>query len=202
MQDGVATVLLIRHGHTAATGHRLVGRLPCVPLTEVGRAQAVHLVLRLRRYPIAAIYSSPLERALETAAPLARDRKLAPCVCEALSEVDFGEWTGMSFEELDRLPDWRKFNEERGTAPVPGGEKALEVQARIVTAINRLLPRHKGEIIVAVSHADVIRAAVLYYAGVPLDLYSSIEINPASVTAVQFSGHAPRLLYINESDVL
>jgi broad specificity phosphatase PhoE len=192
---GATTVLLIRHGHIAAIGYRLVARLPGVPLSDIGRAQALRLVERLRPYPIAAVYSSPLERAMETAAPLARDRNIVAVPWELLSEVDFGDWTGMTFDELDRVPGWRRFNKARSTAPVPGGETALEVQARMVAAVEWLTARHRGQTIAVVSHADVIRAAVLHYTGVPLDRYTSIDINPASVTAVQFDGDVPRVLY-------
>lgn len=195
------TVLLIRHGHTDAIGRRLVGRTPGVHLTADGRAQAQRLVETLRAQPIARIFSSPLERAIETAEPLARARGLEITIDEALTEVNFGEWTGLTFEELSRLAEWKRFNAQRSAAEVPGGERPADVQARIVAALERLRAPHPGQTIAAVSHADVIRAAVLHYAGASLDMVHRIEIGPASVTAVALGAGAPRLLYVNHRDI-
>ena len=191
------TILLIRHGHTAAIGRRLVGRTPGVHLTAEGRAQADWLAALLHSLPITLIVSSPLERAIETAEPLARARGLTTTADEGLIEVDFGEWTGLTFHDLARRPDWQAFNARRTAADVPGGERAPAVQARIVSTLERLGPRIRGTTIAAVSHADVIRAAVLHYAGAPLDMVHRIEISPASVTAVAFGAEGPRLRYVN-----
>lgn len=180
------TILLIRHGHTDAIGRRLVGRLPGVGLTDQGRQQASVLAAQLRDEPIAAIYASPLERAVQTAAPLADALGMPVHVCEALVEVDFGGWTGLTFDELEGRDDWRRFNTERSRAPVPGGEAAAAVQARIVGALERLRARHPSATIAVVSHADVIRAALLHYRGWSLDLFHRIEIAPASISMVRF----------------
>jgi probable phosphoglycerate mutase len=181
--------LLIRHGHTDAIGQRRVGRRRGVGLTQIGRLQAARLAARLREQPIASIYSSPLERAVQTAEPLARAFDLPVRTCDALLEVDFGQWTGLTFDELDERADWRRFNSERASAPVPGGETALAVQTRIVRALTRLRARHPSQTIAAISHADVIRAAILHFAALPLDLFHRFEIDPASVTALRL-GHA------------
>lgn len=201
MRSDDTTILLIRHGHTDAIGRRLVGRTPGVHLTADGREQAVRLVETLRARPIAAIVSSPLERALETAEPLARSRGLAITTDDDLIEVEFGAWTGLTFEELARLPEWVRFNTHRAAADVPGGERPTEVQARIVAAMDRLRQRHPGQTIAAVTHADVIRAAVLHYAGASLDMVHRIEINPASITAVVFVGGEPRLQFVNHRPI-
>ncbi len=197
MARGDTTILLIRHGHTDAIGRRLVGRAPGVHLTDQGRAQAERLPALLRPLCIDHIVSSPLERALETADPLARARALTIAVDEGLTEVDFGAWTGMTFDDLSRLPEWQRFNAQRASADVPGGEAPVLLQTRIVAALERLRARHPGETIAAVSHADVIRAAVLSYAGASLDMVYRIEISPASITAVVFTAGGPRILYVN-----
>jgi probable phosphoglycerate mutase len=192
------TVLLVRHGHTAAVGQRLVGRLPGVPLSELGRAQANRLAVRLQSHAIAAIYSSPLDRAIETAEPIAQQQRIVTRICEGLIEIDFGAWTGRKFEELEQEPAWHTFNTRRSTATVPGGERAVDVQNRILSAIDRFRQQHPAETVVAISHADVIRSAVAHVAGVSLDAFQQFEIGPASVTALQIGDECARLLYVNE----
>lgn len=191
--------LLIRHGHTDASGARLVSRTRGSRLSDEGRAQVARLCALLRGVPLGAVYTSPLERARETAEPLARDRQMEPVVCEAVNEVEFGAWTGRTFEELARDPAWRRFNEQRASADVPGGERAVDVQRRIVQALTALHARHAAETVAVVSHADVIRAAVLHCAGVSLDHWFRFEISPASVTVVDFTPEWPRLVSVNET---
>ena len=196
----MTTALLIRHGHVDAIGRRLVGRLPGVNLSTSGLSE----VERLRRnlaVPLDAVYSSPLERSHQTAAPLAADRNLELVTLDALTEVDFGDWTGLTFDELDRLPAWHLFNARRSIAPVPNGEPAAQVQARILGVLDQLAKRHAGGTFAVVSHADVIRAAVLHYAAIPLDDFGRIQIDPASVTAVDLTA-TPHLLMVNNLDRL
>jgi probable phosphoglycerate mutase len=192
------TILLIRHGMTDSVGVRLTSRAPGVTLSLAGRTQVEQLRTRLREAALAAVYSSPMERTLATAEPIARDRGLPVQTLDELIEVDFGEWTGLTFAELDEREDWQRFNATRGSAPVPGGETAPQVQARIVGALETLARRHAGETIAAVSHGDVIRNAVLHAAGTPIDLWHRFEISPASITAVAIDGSAFRLLTVNE----
>lgn len=123
MSEAPTTILLIRHGHTAVVGQRLVGHLPGVRLSEHGAAQARRLAGRLAADPIAAVYSSPLERATHTAAPLARQRALDVRLDSDLIEVDFGAWTGRTFAELEADERWQRFNTRRASAEVPGGER-------------------------------------------------------------------------------
>jgi broad specificity phosphatase PhoE len=194
----MTTALLIRHGHVDAIGRRLVGQLPGVNLSTSGLSE----VERLRRnlaLPLDAVYSSPLERARQTAAPLAADRNLETTPLDGLTEVDFGDWTGLTFDELDRLPAWHLFNARRSIAPVPNGEPAAQVQTRILGVLDQLATRHAGETFAVVSHADVIRAAVLHYAAIPLDDFQRIQIDTASVTAVDVTA-MPQLLAINRRD--
>lgn len=190
------TVLLVRHGHTDAVGHRLVGRLPGVHLSAPGREQARRLIARLARYELSAIYASPLERAVETAGPLAAARGLPIRTCAGLAEIDFGDWTGLTFEVLDRLPGWTRFNSARGTADVPGGEIPTAAQARAVRALAAIADRHRGETVAAFSHADVIRSVVLHYTARPLDRIAEVACPPASVTALRIGPAGGVLLSI------
>jgi broad specificity phosphatase PhoE len=192
------TALLIRHAHTDAIGNSLSGRLPDIGLSNAGCAQVERLRTNLRG-PLAAVYSSPLERALRTAAPLAADRRMQVLINEELNEIDFGAWTGMTFADLEPLAEWREFNSRRSTATVPGGERAVDVQGRILAFLGRTAALVAGGTFAVVSHCDVIRAAVLYYAHMSLDRFAEIDIDPASVTAVDLTGAQPRLLFVNAS---
>lgn len=196
--SGATTTLLVRHAHTEAIGHWLCGRAPGVHLSAQGRLQADRLGRALASIPLDAIYTSPLERAVETADALARYQPAPVQLVPDLCEIDFGTWTGKRFEDLDRDPEWQTFNERRSAATVPGGERPPAVQARILSALDRLAGAHAGRTIAVVSHGDVLRFAVLHYAGIPLDEYERIEIHPASVSAVLLAPGSPQLLYVNE----
>jgi broad specificity phosphatase PhoE len=189
-------VLLIRHGHTDAVGRTLVGRMPGVSLSPAGRREAERLASLLSGYPLQAIYTSALQRARETALPAARRLRVPLHEHDGLMEVNFGEWTGRDFAELEQLAGWRHYNAQRASAPVPGGECAAEVQRRILSTLESLARRHPDQTIAAVTHAELIRAAVLYYRGLSLDRFSECGIDPASITAVSI-GSMSRLLFVN-----
>lgn len=198
----MTTFLLIRHGLTDLVDRAISGWMPGVHLNETGRGQALGLAERLARAPIAAIYSSPLERARETAEPLAERLGLEIRLLDELGEIRFGEWTGRTLDELSGEPLWQRFNALRSLTRVPGGELMLETRTRVIEALARLRRAQANELIAVVSHGDVIRAAVTYYAGVPLDLFQRIEIGPASVSVVEVSEYGPRLLRLNDTGSL
>ncbi len=191
------TFWLIRHAETDAVGKTLSGRIAGVHLNANGRRQAAQLAQALAQVPMQAIYSSPLERAMETAEPLARARNLSIRTCEAVNELDFGEWAGKPWHELDPLPEWRRFNSLRSLAPAAGGELMLEAQARIVHEMECMRRRHPDQHVAIVSHADIIKAAVAHAAGIPLDLFQRIEISPASFSTITLTEHGPSILRLN-----
>jgi len=193
-----SVILLIRHAMTDAVGVRLTSRQPGVLLNVSGLGQVDEMCHHLRDVPLAAVYSGPLERTLATAAPIAATHALEVRTLDGLNEVDFGEWTGLTFAQLSTLPDWRAFNDFRAGANVPGGERAADVQHRIITALSDLERRHAGEVIAAVSHGDVIRAAVLHVTATPLNLWHRFEISPASITTIAYDDGNPRLLAVND----
>jgi probable phosphoglycerate mutase len=195
----MTTFYLIRHGDTPAVGHFVAGRAAGVHLNDRGRRQVEELAEQLAGEPIRAVYSSPLERARETAEPLARRLGLAVQIVEELLELDFGHWTGKSFAELDPLPEWRRYNSFRGGTRIPGGELMLDVQARAVGFMQRLGAERPGEAVALVSHGDVIRSALLHYLGMPLDFYNRIEIGPASVSVVAVAEHGPVVHLLNRT---
>ncbi|HEX6716008.1 MAG TPA: histidine phosphatase family protein [Pyrinomonadaceae bacterium] len=193
----MTTLFLIRHGSCGGLGQTLWGRTPGICLNEDGKLQAQRLAERFTRITLDAIYSSPLERALETAEAIARSTNLEVKTSSALNEIDFGEWTGKSFETLSREEDWRLFNTYRSMAIVPGGESFLKVQNRIIEELSSLSQRHGNARVAIVSHADVIRAAVAYFAATPIDLIERFEISPCSVTVVALDQASATLLTVN-----
>lgn len=190
---------LVRHAMCDGVGSALWGRAPGVRLNAEGREQAAALGERLRDERLHAIYCSPVERARETAKAIAAPHQLTPCIEPGLNEIDFGEWTGRAIGDLQQLPRWRAFNERRSATIVPGGELMLDVQERMVAAIDSLRERHPRGTVVAVSHGDVIKAAIAHYLRASLDHISSFEIDPASVSTLEVDRCGARMIRLNDS---
>jgi broad specificity phosphatase PhoE len=195
----MTTFLLIRHGETDALGKSMMGWMPGWHLNANGKQQVASLTERLARLPIRAVYTSPLERAIETAEPIARRHGLTHHPMEELGEIRMGEWEGLSMAELQLREDWRKFNTYRSGTRSPGGELIIEVQTRMIRQLQCLEERHSAETVAVVSHADPLRSVVAYYLGIPLDLMLRFEIAPASVTVVEAGDWGPRILCLNET---
>lgn len=195
-------LLLIRHALNDWVGERLAGWTPGVHLNDEGRAQAAALALRLAEVPLAAIYSSPLERTVETAQPLADGHGLTVQVREDLGEARYGDWTGRNLKELNKEKLWPVIQVYPGGARFPGGESLREVQARLVAGLDAIRDAHPGQIVAVVSHSDPIKLAVAHYVGLPLDLFQRLTISPASVTAFAFGHFGPRLICLNHTDPL
>jgi len=192
------TFFLVRHAAHDRVGTILCGRMPGVSLGSHGRAQALHVSERLAKENVALVLTSPLERARETAEPIAARAGCRLETCEPLNEIDFGAWTGMSFEALDADPLWSWWNSARSVSSPPGGETMIETQLRIVTAMEQLRRIYSGQAVVLVSHGDVIKAALLYYLGLPIDAYTRFDIDPASITTLLVSDWGPKVLRLNE----
>jgi probable phosphoglycerate mutase len=193
-------VFLIRHAECHGLGERLSGRLPGVGLTAYGQVQAAGLGERLARMPLTAVVSSPLERACDTAAALAEERRLAVTVDEAFHEVDFGSWTAATFSSLSGQEDWKLWNASRSRARCPGGESMAEVRDRAAQALERWARTFPQGTIAIVSHADVIRALLTHYLGMTLDAILRLEISPASVSAIEIdAAGSTRVLWLNQT---
>lgn len=189
--DAVTTLFLIRHAHHDWLGRALAGWTPGIHLNEAGRAAAAALAHHLSSEPIAAIYTSPLERATETAQAIAAPHGFAPRVSRALGEIDFGAWTGHVFSDLDGRADWRLWNERRTHAVPPGGETILHVQERILGELARLRALHPDQTIVVVSHGDVLKAVLLGVIEGSLDRMSRIDLDPASISVLRWDASGP-----------
>lgn len=192
-------ILLIRHGlNDYVKEHRLAGRTPGVHLNEEGRGQALALAERLGTMPIAAVYSSPLERARETAEPLAARLGLTVHCLDGAAESDCGQWTGQSIEELSKGNAWRQVQVHPSGFRFPGGESFAEIQARMIAMLETLKDDHLGQTVVVVSHADPIKLGVAFHTGVPLDLFQRLVIAPASITELEFTTLRPLLVRLND----
>lgn len=195
-------VLLIRHGTNDWVHGRLAGWTPGVWLNEDGRGQATALSERLGDLPIAALYSSPLERCVETATAIAEPRKLPLRLVEQIGEVRYGEWQGAELKELYKHELWPGVQFYPSGTRFPNGETLGEAQMRVVAAIDGLRAQHPKQIIAVVSHADLIKLAISYYVGMHIDLFQRLVINPCSLSAIQFERMGPRLLALNDTGSL
>ncbi|MEM9514241.1 MAG: MSMEG_4193 family putative phosphomutase [Actinomycetota bacterium] len=194
------TVLLVRHGQTPTTGQVLPGRATGLHLADAGHEQAAIAAARIGELKkVAAVYSSPLERAKETAAPIAKACRLRTRTNRGLIECEFGEWTGRQLKDLMKLPEWQTVQRAPSTFRFPGGESFTEMQTRMVDAIADLCAQHRGDTIVCVSHADTIKAAVAHAAGTHLDLFQRTVISPASITAITYTAGGPIVLAVNST---
>ena len=189
---------LVRHAAHELVDRVLCGRMPGVSLGDEGKAQARRVATRLSRERIAAVHTSPLERARETAAPIAERLGLTPEIQEAISEIDVGEWAGRDFASLREDPRWASWNNARGVTRPPGGETMLAVQARMVGHIERVRAARHDQAVVLVSHSDVIKAALLYFLGMPIDGYRLLDISPASISTLVIGDWGAKVLSINE----
>ena len=194
------TVLLVRHGQTPTTGKVLPGRAKGLHLADEGIRQAqiaADRIAELKR--VDAVYSSPLERAKETAAPISKARGLRTRIDRGLFECDFGDWTGAELKQLMKLPEWQTVQRAPSTFRFPNGESFTEMQTRMVSALDRLRAAHPGGTIVCVSHADTIKAAVAHAMGTHIDLFQRIVVSPASVTAISWHAGGPVVLTVNST---
>jgi probable phosphoglycerate mutase len=192
-------ILLIRHGvNDYVKKGLLAGRTPGVRLNEDGQAQAQAVAERLGTEKIAAVYTSPLERCQETATPLAERLGLELRLLEDVKETDCGEWTGQALEELRKAETWQQVQINPSAFRFPNGESMLEIQARMVTALESLQREHAGQTIAVFSHSDPIKLAVAYYAGMPLDLFQRLDVSPASISELDFTPLRVRLVRLND----
>lgn len=198
MTASTTYLLLIRHGENDWVGtHRLAGRTNGVHLNDKGREQSTRLATQLATLPISAIYSSPLERCLQTAEPVAAALGKQVIQEPDIMEVDYGEWQGGDLKELAKLPEWQAVQHFPSTFRFPGGETLHQTQARAVWAIDRIVSAHPNQLIALFSHGDVIRTTLAHYMGTPLDLFQRINISTASISALAFHNGRPMVLFTN-----
>ncbi len=195
----MTTFFLLRHAAHDNLGGFLAGRMDGIHLGPSGKSQAERLALRMQREQFSAVYSSPRARAMETALAVAKAAAIADITtADALDEIDFGIWSGQGFDALNKDVAWRRWNTARTLAITPAGETMLMVQTRVVTFIADLYQQGAGATFVLVSHADVIKAAVIFYLGLCLDAWPRFDVAPASVTALTLDDGYAQITLLNE----
>jgi probable phosphoglycerate mutase len=193
-------VLLVRHGQTPTTGAKLPGRAPGLHLSDRGREQAEAVAARIACLAnVRAVYASPLERTRETAAPIAKALGVRTRLDKGLLECDFGQWTGASLARLRKKREWSTVQRYPSSFRFPDGESFAEMQARITGTLVDICAAHRGQTVVAVSHADPIKAAVADAVGAHLDLFRRIVVSPCSVSAVLYAETGPIVLAVNST---
>ena len=200
-QKKPTVVLLVRHGHNEWVGqNRLPGWTPGIHLNEHGRkqAEAVGQKLAQAEITIDALYSSPLERTMETANLIAQHLNMPVEQCRGIGEVEYGQWTGKKIEELAKHPHWQVVQHYPSAAKFPQGETIYQMQARAVQQVNTLVDKHPEQTILLVSHADLIKSVVAHYLGVHLDLFQRIVISPASISTIVFTPLRPMIQGVND----
>jgi len=192
-------ILLIRHGENDyIKKKRLAGRLPGIHLNDNGRSQAKSLAETLAKAPVKAVYSSPLERTMETAKPIAKALGLQVNERPGLIETDVGKWQGKKLKVLSRRKGWRVVQSTPCLMRFPGGESFAEAQQRVCSDLESLCKKHDPkDLIICVSHADPIKLAVAFYLGLPLDFFQRLTISPASITALYIGNTGSHLLSLN-----
>lgn len=195
-------LVLVRHAVTEETGKTLSGQMPGIELSEDGRAQAKAVAERLAGLAVAAVYSSPLERTRQTAEAVAAPHGHEVRLVDGLLDEDVGDWTGRTLKELAKDDLWRVIMAAPSRVVFPGGEALPAMQARAVVALDALVAAHPGDVVVAVTHADIVKAAVAHYVGLHFDLFQRLVVSPASITTLAFTGPFPALLTFNDTGSL
>lgn len=195
----MSTLFLIRHGLTAQTGRTLYGRTPGVPLDDRGRAQAAALADRFAHVRLTALYSSPLERCVQTVEPLAAAKRLPIIERDGLLEMDAGRWTGRTLASLRRTRAWGELVGRPSVAAFPDGESFADAHLRVVGEVEAIARRHRRGRVAIATHGDVVRMLVAYFSGAPLDEFQRIVADAASVSVVALNGSLPHVLLVNDT---
>lgn len=192
----MTTFLCIRHGKCDPIGKYVAGRIKGIHLNREGQEEVEELSIEIAKMDIEKVFSSPLERACETAEIICRKMNLDYEVRHELIEIDYGDWSGKTIEELHGLTLWNLYNRQKSLLHVPNGEMIIEVEARMASFVEEIRRKYKGNVIL-ISHGEPIKCLIAHYAGVPIDLIGRIEIDTASVTTLVLDDYNAQLLCIN-----
>ena len=200
----MTTIVLVRHGENDwVKKHRLAGRIPGVHLNEKGHQQAESAAQRLAHLPVTAVYSSPVTRCMETAQYIAQSHQLDIIQVDGISEVCYGRWEGNKIKKLAKKKRWFTVQFFPSRMQFPEGESLREVQFRAVQALEDLSRQHPDDLIVVVSHADLIKLVLAHYVGVHIDLFQRLMIAPASASVIALAANGGvRVLRMNDDGPL
>ena len=194
-------LLLIRHGENefVKTG-KLPGHLPGIHLNERGQKQAQALGEALKDVPLKAVYSSPLERAMETAEPIATSHKLEILQEPGLRDENLGKWEGKSLKVLRLTNAWKVVQHSPSRFHFPEGESFMGLQTRIANVLEDIVKKHNKpkDIVAVVFHADPIKLAVAHFLGLPLDHFQRLSCETGSVSALFVGEMGANLIKLNQ----
>ena len=194
-------LLLVRHGENdyVKTG-KMAGRIPGVHLNEKGQKQAQALGEALKNVPVKAVYSSPLERAMETATPIAESHKLTINQEPDLMDTDIGKWQGRSLAALRLTKAWKIVQSAPSRFRFPEGESFVDAQTRYVNTLEQIIQKHNKpkDVVAVVFHADPIKLAVAHFLGMPLDHFQRLSCDTGSLTALYVSEANANLIKLNQ----
>jgi len=191
-------IYLIRHGKTDFVGKKLCGTTPGIPLNEEGRQQAARTAQYLAQFPIKALYSSPIQRALETAGIIGKQLSLPVTEKEYLSEIYFGDLQGMDEKTLKQIPLWQQFIQHPSNITFPNGDNVGDVQKRVAAGLDALSQEHAPEEeIVCVAHGEVLLLTIAHAIGLPMGELHHLSIDTASVTKVEWTVERKKLRLLN-----
>jgi probable phosphomutase (TIGR03848 family) len=193
----VTIFYLVRHGVTSHTGHRLSGRMPDIHLSDAGRSEAEVAASSLAKVRLKSIYSSPMDRCIETARIIADKHGLPARTRRDLAEVEYGSWTNRSLKAVARTKLWSSVQKWPAGTRFPEGESFVEIQSRGVAVLEDLRIRHPKDRICVVSHGDVIRLVMAHYMGIHLDLFQRILVTPSSISVLSVTDSGPLVLTLN-----
>ena len=191
-------MLLVRHATCAQTDSVLLGRTLDPPLSAAGETQAAALAQHLQPQRELLLHASPRWRTQQTAQAISQASGAPVMTTDSLDEMDFGAWSGQTFATLSHDPAWDQWNLQRACARTPAGDTMLGAQRRILDFIDTTLRVHPRRTLALVTHAEIIRAALLHYLRLGLDEYHRIQIDPASVSTVQLRADASVSVRVNE----
>jgi broad specificity phosphatase PhoE len=194
----MSVFLCIRHGKCPHIGNFIAGRMSGIHLNIEGITEVEHLSEYLKNIEISKVYSSPLERARETAEIICTKKNIEFEVSEALNEVDYGAWSGKTFGELSTIPLWHEFNKNKSLIRIPEGEMLVEIESRVSVFVEKIRKNNLG-IVALVSHGDPIKCLIAHFAGISLDLIGRIEINTASVSVLMLDDFDAHIVCINHT---
>lgn len=200
----MTTIVLVRHGENDwVKKHRLAGRIPGVHLNEKGHQQAEAAAQRLAHLPVTAVYSSPITRCMETAHYIAQSHQLNIIQVDGISEVRYGRWEGKKIKKLAKKKRWFAVQFFPSRMQFPEGESLRDVQSRAIQALEDLSRQHPDDLIVVVSHADLIKLVLAHYLGVHIDLFQRLMIAPASASVIALAANGGvRVLRMNDDGPL
>ncbi len=192
----MTTFLCIRHGKCDPIGKYIAGRIKGIHLNREGQEEVEALADNLFNIRIEKVFSSPLERACETAEIICKKMNLDYEIRHELIEIDYGDWSGKTIEELCRLNSWKQYNQQKSLMHVPNGEMLIEIESRMASFVEEIRRKYE-EVVILISHGEPIKCLIAHYAGIPIDLVGRIEIDTASVTTLSLDDYNAQLLCIN-----